>query len=98
MAEIKLCRPARLAHVTTVTFTSLPVLFVLNCPLESVAACCSCSSPTHFLLYQVSDASGVVNDELPNCWECPKCNHAGKSGKVSTNMCESEDLDYATAC
>jgi len=24
-----------------------------------------------------------VNDELPNCWECPKCNHAGKTGKVS---------------
>lgn len=47
---------------------------------------------------QVSDASGVVNDELPNCWECPKCNHAGKSGKVSTNMCESEDCDYVTAC
>ncbi|VCX32181.1 unnamed protein product, partial [Gulo gulo] len=23
----------------------------------------------------------VVNDELPNCWECPKCNHAGKTGK-----------------
>lgn len=38
-------------------------------------------------VYQVSDASGVVNDELPNCWECPKCNHAGKSGKVSTNVC-----------
>ena len=34
-------------------------------------------------LFQVKDASGVVNDELPNCWECPKCNHAGKSGKVS---------------
>lgn len=51
----------------------------------------------HFLgAFQVNDASGVVNDELPNCWECPKCNHAGKSGKVSTNMHESEDLDLAT--
>ncbi|XP_064210171.1 lysine-specific demethylase 2B-like isoform X3 [Anguilla rostrata] len=30
---------------------------------------------------QVKDAGGVVNDELPNCWECPKCNHAGKTGK-----------------
>lgn len=34
-------------------------------------------------LVQVKDSSGVVNDELPNCWECPKCNHAGKTGKVS---------------
>lgn len=42
--------------------------------------------------YQVCDASGVVNDELPNCWECPKCNHAGKSGKVSRNVCVCQDF------
>ena len=34
----------------------------------------------------MNDATGVVNDELPNCWECPKCNHAGKTGKVSINI------------
>lgn len=34
-------------------------------------------------LPQVKESDGVVNDELPNCWECPKCNHAGKTGKVS---------------
>ena len=34
-------------------------------------------------LSQVKDVAGVVNDELPNCWECPKCNYAGKTGKVS---------------
>lgn len=34
-------------------------------------------------LFQETDSGGVVNDELPNCWECPKCNHAGKTGKVS---------------
>lgn len=28
----------------------------------------------------------MVNDELPNCWECPKCNHAGKTGKVSVGL------------
>lgn len=28
----------------------------------------------------------MVNDELPNCWECPKCNHAGKTGKVSVGV------------
>lgn len=31
----------------------------------------------------MKESDGVVNDELPNCWECPKCNHAGKTGKVS---------------
>ncbi|XP_043571650.1 lysine-specific demethylase 2B isoform X1 [Chiloscyllium plagiosum] len=31
---------------------------------------------------KVQDGDGVVNEELPNCWECPKCNHEGKTGKV----------------
>ncbi|XP_021113180.1 lysine-specific demethylase 2B isoform X9 [Heterocephalus glaber] len=30
----------------------------------------------------IKESEGVVNDELPNCWECPKCNHAGKTGKA----------------
>ncbi|XP_078083613.1 lysine-specific demethylase 2B-like isoform X9 [Mustelus asterias] len=30
---------------------------------------------------KVQDGGGVVNEELPNCWECPKCNHEGKTGK-----------------
>ncbi|XP_042297626.1 lysine-specific demethylase 2B isoform X7 [Sceloporus undulatus] len=30
----------------------------------------------------VRESDGVVNEELPNCWECPKCNHAGKTGKL----------------
>ncbi|XP_068166429.1 lysine (K)-specific demethylase 2Ba isoform X2 [Antennarius striatus] len=44
--------------------------------------CSICNEIVHPHCLKVSDASGVVNDELPNCWECPKCNHAGKSGKV----------------
>uniref|UniRef100_A0A8C9Y7Z5 Lysine (K)-specific demethylase 2Ba n=1 Tax=Sander lucioperca TaxID=283035 RepID=A0A8C9Y7Z5_SANLU len=43
--------------------------------------CSICNEIVHPHCLKVSDASGVVNDELPNCWECPKCNHAGKSGK-----------------
>uniref|UniRef100_A0A8C5K613 F-box domain-containing protein n=1 Tax=Jaculus jaculus TaxID=51337 RepID=A0A8C5K613_JACJA len=30
---------------------------------------------------EIKESEGMVNDELPNCWECPKCNHAGKTGK-----------------
>nr|XP_043881745.1 lysine (K)-specific demethylase 2Ba isoform X2 [Solea senegalensis] len=44
--------------------------------------CSICNEIVHPNCLKVTDASGVVNDELPNCWECPKCNHAGKSGKV----------------
>ncbi|XP_072514412.1 lysine (K)-specific demethylase 2Bb isoform X2 [Salminus brasiliensis] len=29
----------------------------------------------------LKEVGGLVNEELPNCWECPKCNHAGKAGK-----------------
>lgn len=36
--------------------------------------------------FQVKDSSGVINDELPNCWECPKCNQAGKTGKVCLRL------------
>ncbi|XP_017272686.1 lysine (K)-specific demethylase 2Ba isoform X7 [Kryptolebias marmoratus] len=43
--------------------------------------CSICNEIVHPNCLKVSDATGVVNDELPNCWECPKCNHAGKSGK-----------------
>ncbi|XP_059911035.1 lysine (K)-specific demethylase 2Ba isoform X2 [Gadus macrocephalus] len=44
--------------------------------------CSICNEIVHPNCLKVSDATGVVNDELPNCWECPKCNHAGKTGKV----------------
>ncbi|XP_070991942.1 lysine-specific demethylase 2B-like isoform X1 [Oncorhynchus clarkii lewisi] len=44
--------------------------------------CSICSEIVHPNCLKVKDASGVVNDELPNCWECPKCNYAGKTGKV----------------
>ncbi|KAF7668988.1 hypothetical protein LDENG_00262240 [Lucifuga dentata] len=43
--------------------------------------CSICNEIVHPNCLKVGDTSGVVNDELPNCWECPKCNHAGKSGK-----------------
>ncbi|KAG8146057.1 hypothetical protein E2320_012469 [Naja naja] len=35
----------------------------------------------------VRESDGVVNEELPNCWECPKCNHAGKTGKFACVFC-----------
>uniref|UniRef100_A0A8C2EPQ9 Lysine (K)-specific demethylase 2Ba n=1 Tax=Cyprinus carpio TaxID=7962 RepID=A0A8C2EPQ9_CYPCA len=43
--------------------------------------CSICNEIVHPNCLKVKDAAGVVNDELPNCWECPKCNYAGKTGK-----------------
>uniref|UniRef100_A0A3B4FUF8 Lysine (K)-specific demethylase 2Bb n=1 Tax=Pundamilia nyererei TaxID=303518 RepID=A0A3B4FUF8_9CICH len=43
--------------------------------------CSICNEIVHPNCLKIKDSNGVVNDELPNCWECPKCNHAGKTGK-----------------
>uniref|UniRef100_A0A3P9IV38 Lysine-specific demethylase 2B n=1 Tax=Oryzias latipes TaxID=8090 RepID=A0A3P9IV38_ORYLA len=43
--------------------------------------CSICNEIVHPHCLKVKDSNGLVNDELPNCWECPKCNHAGKTGK-----------------
>ncbi|XP_043924590.1 lysine-specific demethylase 2B isoform X2 [Protopterus annectens] len=43
--------------------------------------CSICNEIVHPGCLKVKEADGVVNDELPNCWECPKCSHAGKTGK-----------------
>uniref|UniRef100_A0AAQ5ZBZ6 Lysine-specific demethylase 2B n=1 Tax=Amphiprion ocellaris TaxID=80972 RepID=A0AAQ5ZBZ6_AMPOC len=48
--------------------------------------CSICNEIVHPNCLKIKDSNGVVNDELPNCWECPKCNHAGKTGKVSISM------------
>uniref|UniRef100_A0A8C6YFN0 Lysine-specific demethylase 2B n=1 Tax=Naja naja TaxID=35670 RepID=A0A8C6YFN0_NAJNA len=45
--------------------------------------CSICNEIIHPGCLKVRESDGVVNEELPNCWECPKCNHAGKTGKVS---------------
>lgn len=33
---------------------------------------------------QMGKAEGIINDEIPNCWECPKCHKEGKTSKVRT--------------
>ncbi|XP_013859222.1 lysine (K)-specific demethylase 2Bb isoform X2 [Austrofundulus limnaeus] len=45
--------------------------------------CSICNEIVHPNCLKVKDSNGLVNDELPNCWECPKCNHAGKTGKAT---------------
>nr|DBA23234.1 TPA: hypothetical protein GDO54_014167 [Pyxicephalus adspersus] len=43
--------------------------------------CSICNEIIHPGCLKIKESDGVVKDELPNCWECPKCNHAGKTGK-----------------
>lgn len=40
------------------------------------------------------EGDGVVNEDLPNSWECPKCCQDGKRGqiKVKTKFCIMESI------
>jgi hypothetical protein len=31
---------------------------------------------------QMGKAEGVINAEIPNCWECPRCTQEGRTSKV----------------
>lgn len=33
------------------------------------------------------DGEGVINEDLPNSWECPKCCQDGKRGQTKVNNC-----------
>uniref|UniRef100_A0A8C5BWK3 [histone H3]-dimethyl-L-lysine(36) demethylase n=1 Tax=Gadus morhua TaxID=8049 RepID=A0A8C5BWK3_GADMO len=43
--------------------------------------CSICNEILHPACLKVKDSGGVVNDELPNCWECPKCSHSEPQGE-----------------
>lgn len=65
-----------------------------------------------FLSRQMGKAEGIINDEIPNCWECPKCHKEGKTSKVraspvnsksaheelSDHVTEDKHLDYYCHC
>jgi len=36
--------------------------------------------------YENLDNNGVVNEDLPNSWECPKCCHDGKQGQLKVSQ------------
>lgn len=38
----------------------------------------------HYLVscLQMGKAEGVINSEIPNCWECPRCTQEGRTSKV----------------
>uniref|UniRef100_A0A8C9CPM3 Lysine demethylase 2B n=1 Tax=Phocoena sinus TaxID=42100 RepID=A0A8C9CPM3_PHOSS len=47
----------------------------------TLVGCSLCSEIIHPGCLKIKESEGVVNDEFPNCWECPKCRHASKTRK-----------------
>lgn len=35
---------------------------------------------------QMGKAEGVINAEIPNCWECPRCTQEGRTSKVGAGL------------
>ncbi|XP_041092684.1 F-box/LRR-repeat protein 19 [Polyodon spathula] len=48
---------------------------------QSLMECTICNEIVHPRCLKMSKAEGIINDEIPNCWECPKCNKEGKTSK-----------------
>uniref|UniRef100_A0A3B3IK02 F-box and leucine-rich repeat protein 19 n=2 Tax=Oryzias TaxID=8089 RepID=A0A3B3IK02_ORYLA len=44
--------------------------------------CTICNEIIHPSCLKMGKAEGIINDEIPNCWECPKCHKEGKTSKV----------------
>ncbi|XP_060137759.1 F-box/LRR-repeat protein 19 [Zootoca vivipara] len=49
----------------------------------SLMECTICNEIVHPGCLKMGKAEGVINNEIPNCWECPKCKREGKSTKDS---------------
>ncbi|XP_033014825.1 lysine-specific demethylase 2A isoform X3 [Lacerta agilis] len=47
---------------------------------KKLMECCICNEIVHPGCLQM-DGEGLLNDELPNCWECPKCYKGDESEK-----------------
>ncbi|XP_042328803.1 F-box/LRR-repeat protein 19 isoform X2 [Sceloporus undulatus] len=48
----------------------------------SLMECTICNEIVHPGCLKMGTAEGVINNEIPNCWECPKCKREGKSMKL----------------
>ncbi|KAJ1168773.1 hypothetical protein NDU88_000687 [Pleurodeles waltl] len=48
---------------------------------KKLMECCICNEIVHPSCLMM-DGEGILNEELPNCWECPKCNEEKKSENV----------------
>ncbi|XP_062956015.1 F-box/LRR-repeat protein 19 isoform X5 [Cynocephalus volans] len=48
----------------------------------SLMECTICNEIVHPGCLKMGKAEGVINAEIPNCWECPRCTQEGRTNKV----------------
>uniref|UniRef100_A0A8D2NNR7 [histone H3]-dimethyl-L-lysine(36) demethylase n=1 Tax=Zosterops lateralis melanops TaxID=1220523 RepID=A0A8D2NNR7_ZOSLA len=53
---------------------------------KKLMECCICNEIVHPGCLQM-DGEGLLNDELPNCWECPKCYQGDDTEKGQVRSC-----------
>ncbi|VTJ55531.1 Hypothetical predicted protein [Marmota monax] len=49
----------------------------------SLMECTICNEIVHPGCLKMGKAEGVINAEIPNCWECPRCTQEGRTSKDS---------------
>uniref|UniRef100_A0A8C6MAI4 Zgc:158376 n=1 Tax=Nothobranchius furzeri TaxID=105023 RepID=A0A8C6MAI4_NOTFU len=59
----------------------------------SLMECTICNEIIHPSCLKMGKAEGIINDEIPNCWECPKCHKEGKTSKDQTDGSGKRKLD-----
>ncbi|XP_044540498.1 lysine-specific demethylase 2A-like, partial [Gracilinanus agilis] len=57
---------------------------------KKLMECCICNEVVHPGCLQM-DGEGLLNDELPNCWECPKCYQPDNPEKVQRRKMDDSD-------
>uniref|UniRef100_A0A8D0BXX9 [histone H3]-dimethyl-L-lysine(36) demethylase n=2 Tax=Salvator merianae TaxID=96440 RepID=A0A8D0BXX9_SALMN len=63
---------------------------------KKLMECCICNEIVHPGCLQM-DGEGLLNDELPNCWECPKCYKGDESEKGQKRKIDDGDDDTVQA-
>ncbi|XP_068605485.1 F-box/LRR-repeat protein 19 [Brachionichthys hirsutus] len=59
----------------------------------SLMECTICNEIIHPSCLKMGKAEGIINDEIPNCWECPKCHKEGKTSKEQMDGSGKRRLD-----
>ncbi|XP_039091303.1 lysine-specific demethylase 2A isoform X1 [Hyaena hyaena] len=63
---------------------------------KKLMECCICNEIVHPGCLQM-DGEGLLNEELPNCWECPKCYQEDSSEKAQKRKMEESDEEAVQA-
>ncbi|XP_053551081.1 F-box/LRR-repeat protein 19 isoform X2 [Bombina bombina] len=59
----------------------------------SLMECTICNEIVHPGCFKMGKADAVINNEIPNCWECPRCKREGRTSKDSVDNSGKRRLD-----